>query len=39
VRAAIELLRREGGARLFFAAHGQSSIGTGAGYVALLVLA
>lgn len=39
MRAAIELLRRERGARLFFAAHGQSSVGTGAGYVALLVLA
>ncbi|HEV2075674.1 MAG TPA: MFS transporter [Thermoleophilaceae bacterium] len=35
----IELLRRERGARLFFAAHGQSSIGTGAAYVALLILA
>lgn len=35
----IELLRRERGARLFFAAHAQSSIGTGAAYVALLILA
>src|SRR4051794_21906532 len=37
--AAIALFRREPGSRLFFAAHAQSSIGTGAGYVALLVLA
>jgi hypothetical protein len=34
-----ELLRRERQSRVFFAAHAQSSLGTGAGYVALLVLA
>ena len=34
-----ELLRHEPRARAFFAAHAQSSLGTGAGYVALLVLA
>ena len=34
-----ELLRRERQSRAFFAAHAQSSLGTGAGYVALLVLA
>ncbi len=34
-----DLLRRERPARVFFAAHAQSSLGTGAGYVALLVLA
>ena len=35
----IELLRRERRARGFFAAHAQSSLGTGAAYVGLLVLA
>src|SRR4051794_30158122 len=35
----IDLLRREPAARGFFAAHAQSSLGTGAAYVALLVLA
>lgn len=34
-----DLLRYEPQSRLFFAAHAQSSLGTGAGYVALLVLA
>ena len=34
-----ELLRCEPQTRAFFAAHAQSSLGTGAGYVALLVLA
>lgn len=34
-----DLLRQERPARVFFAAHAQSSLGTGAGYVALLVLA
>jgi MFS family permease len=33
------LLRHDSRARLFFAAHAQSSLGTGAAYVALLVLA
>ncbi len=37
--ATIELLRRERRARLFFAAHAQSSLGNGAAYVALLILA
>jgi MFS family permease len=36
---ALELLRREPRARLFFLAHAQSSFGTGAGYIALLLLA
>src|SRR3954466_8716690 len=35
----IDLLRREPQARGFFAAHAQSSLGNGAAYVALLVLA
>ena len=35
----VELLRREPHARGFFAAHAQSSLGNGAAYVALLVLA
>jgi MFS family permease len=39
VRAAIELLRKERRARVFFAVLTQSSLGTGAGYVALLVVA
>src|ERR687892_1663308 len=34
-----ELLRHERQSRAFFVAHAQSSLGTGAGYVALLVLA
>ena len=34
-----DLLRYEPQSRAFFAAHAQSSLGTGAGYVALLVLA
>jgi MFS family permease len=34
-----DLLRYERQSRAFFAAHAQSSLGTGAGYVALLVLA
>ena len=34
-----DLLRYEPQSRLFFAAHAQSSLGTGAGYVALLILA
>ena len=34
-----DLLHREPQSRVFFAAHAQSSLGTGAGYVALLVLA
>jgi hypothetical protein len=34
-----DLLRQERSARVFFAAHAQSSLGTGAGYVALLVFA
>src|SRR5919201_1902102 len=37
--AVLALLRSERGARRFFAAHTQSSLGTGAAYVALLVLA
>jgi MFS family permease len=39
LRSAFELLRREPGARLFFATLAQSAIGTGAGYVALLLVA
>jgi MFS family permease len=39
LRAAIRLLRAEGDTRLFFAALAQSSIGTGAAYVALLLIA
>lgn len=35
----IDLLRNERTARWFFAAHAQSSLGTGAAYVALLVIA
>ena len=34
-----DLLRHERQSRVFFGAHAQSSLGTGAGYVALLVLA
>ena len=37
--AALDLLRRESQARLFFLAHAQSSLGTGAGYIGLLILA
>jgi len=37
--ATLRLLRGERGARRFFIAHTQSSLGTGAAYVALLVLA
>jgi MFS family permease len=36
---ALELLKAERRARVFFAAHLQSSFGTGAGYVALLLIA
>jgi len=39
VRKAIELLRHERRARVFFAALAQSSLGTGAAYVALLLVA
>jgi MFS family permease len=39
VRAALKLLRGERVARLFFAALTQSSLGTGAAYVALLLIA
>lgn len=39
LRPVRDLLRHEPRSRLFFAAHAQSSLGTGAGYVALLVLA
>jgi MFS family permease len=39
VREAIRLLSKERDARLFFAALLQSSVGTGAGYVALLLIA
>jgi MFS family permease len=39
LRAIRDLLRYEPQARVFFAAHAQSSLGTGAGYVALIVLA
>jgi MFS family permease len=39
VTAALTLLRRERGARRFLLAHTQSSLGTGAAYIALLVLA
>lgn len=39
LRAPISLLRQEGRARRFFAAHAQSSLGTGAAYVAVVVLA
>jgi MFS family permease len=37
--ATLQLLRHERRARVFFLAHGQSALGTGTGYVALLVLA
>jgi MFS family permease len=39
MKAAIDLLRNERRARVFFAAHVQSAFGTGAGYVALLLIA
>ena len=39
LRPIIELLRREPWLRPFFLARAQSSLGTGAGYVGLLVLA
>lgn len=39
MRAALAMLRSERRARWFFAAHGQSSLGTGAAYVALILLA
>ena len=39
MKPTLDLLRREPGARIFFAAHAQSSFGTGAGYVALLLIA
>ena len=39
MHATLTLLRREPGARRFFAAYGQSALGNGAGYVALVVLA
>lgn len=39
LRAPITLLREESRARRFFAAHAQSSLGTGAAYVAVVVLA
>ena len=39
MRQALDLLRSERDARLFFLAHAQSSLGTGAAYVALVVLA
>ena len=39
MRAAVELLKAEQRARAFFAVLTQSSLGTGAGYVALLIIA
>jgi MFS family permease len=39
MKAALDLLKTERRARIFFAAHIQSSFGTGAGYVALLLIA
>ena len=39
MRATLNLLRREPRARRFFGAYGQSALGNGAGYVALVVLA
>jgi MFS family permease len=39
MRATLNLLRLEPRARLFFAAYGQSALGNGAGYIALVVLA
>jgi MFS family permease len=39
MRAALDLLKTERRARVFFAVHIQSAFGTGAGYVALLLIA
>jgi MFS family permease len=39
MRSIVELLRRDRQARRFFLAYGQSSLGTGAGYIALLLVA
>src|SRR5207244_5805432 len=39
VRAIVDLLRNEPRARAFLVTHLQSSLGTGAGYVALVVIA
>src|ERR1700745_2634095 len=39
MRSIGKLLRRNGDARRFFLAYGQSSLGTGAAYVALLLVA
>ena len=39
MRSIVDLLRRDRAARRFFLAYGQSSLGTGAGYVALLLVA
>jgi MFS family permease len=39
MRAIFQMLRTERSARLFFLAHGQSSFGTGIGYVALVLIA
>ncbi|MDQ3934907.1 MAG: MFS transporter, partial [Actinomycetota bacterium] len=39
MHATLTLLRHEPRARLFFGAYGQSALGNGAGYVALVVLA
>lgn len=39
MRAIVQLLRQEARARRFFAAHAQSALGTGVGFVALVLLA
>ena len=39
MRATVDLLRNEPAARRFFLAHAQSQLGTGAGYVVLLLIA
>ena len=39
MRETLELLKNERAGRLFFAAYAQSALGTGAAYVALVVLA
>ncbi len=39
MRSIVGLLRGDRQARRFFLAYGQSSLGTGAGYVALLLVA
>jgi MFS family permease len=39
MRSIVDMLRRERHARLFFMAHAQSSLGTGVGYVALVLVA